>query len=678
MQKSGASLATASSAPRRGVSGPFLNEEFSRLIEKIISQIEVFRTLDGPKILLSITRSRSQGKVGVWAYVTPLRYRGGAPHRRGRRRGIPGIYRYRAERIEREAPEALYLMTFLVPRFFQLSFQERLETIIHELYHIHPEFRGDLRRFPAPHVHHGPTPKAFRQAVREMTEDLLRRCPEFHHEVLLCGEENLFSGFVLKHYPIPRHVFIPLAVMERNSEAKVLNRPKHPRLLERLLKYLCASMLFGTTSLAQVGIDSDFLMEDSEAAFPQTSAAEAREEKTARAMPAEEERVDFGGQGTAGRLPYRGGLLPQRFLVEVQGLEEPTLRPAPGEVSPELFPVEAGEVFFWANEDRTREWAFIQTRRKSGWIRKRYLKVVKALPVPGEIEAMQALNGDSGEGATFSGTLIDGETAFDPNRPFVRRDGSLDSIDSGHLDGLKEGHDIVTTLEPGQFYAEPNPLAERYGLIEAGDQVTFLKRDSSDKWAKIRLELTGEEGWYPAAWLRVNRLGAFREPSRMGRLNLEVDLGYGSQGYNMGGTVLLSWDSRWTRGGSSRFELGAFASYWAGESMAVDTSSFQVSYMQLGFVPRYVAFNGVGNLAGALEAGILMRLPQGSIDGLDPDVVETNNLDLLLRPGLAMVFGARAYYVLSSSLQAHLGFRGSLTASANAYYFLSGIAFKFL
>jgi hypothetical protein len=368
-------------------------------------------------------------------------------------------------------------------------------------------------------------------------------------------------------------------------------------------------------------------------------------------------------------------ILPKRFLVKVQGLEEPALRPAPGENSPEIFPVKPGDVFFFAGDDPSKEWAFLQTRGKSGWVRKRYVKPIQPLLVPG---SKPAVAGEELTGiTTYGGTLIDGDAAIDTRKRFVDRNGTLQEIDGSHLDGLHSGFDTITTLEAGQFYTEPNPLSQRYGLIEAGDQVTFLKRDSTGKWARVRLELTGEEGWYPAGWLRVNRLSEFHQVQRFGRLGIDFDLGYGNQGNNLGFSSMLGFDTRLGNSGSSRFELGALASYWSGESLTIGTAAFSVKYFNIGVLPRYVLFNGAGNLAGALELGVIYRLPMGSLAGLDADVIAQNGLDHLLRSGFAMVFGARAYYVLSKHLQIQAGIRGHLSSTQPAYFALSGISFKF-
>jgi hypothetical protein len=42
--------------------------------------------------------------------------------------------------------EMLYLLSFYLPRFMNLVFREKLITVFHELWHIGPQFDGDLRR----------------------------------------------------------------------------------------------------------------------------------------------------------------------------------------------------------------------------------------------------------------------------------------------------------------------------------------------------------------------------------------------------------------------------------------------------------------------------------------------------------------------------------------------------
>jgi hypothetical protein len=42
--------------------------------------------------------------------------------------------------------EMLYILSFYLPRFQNLDFREKLITVLHELWHISPDFSGDIRR----------------------------------------------------------------------------------------------------------------------------------------------------------------------------------------------------------------------------------------------------------------------------------------------------------------------------------------------------------------------------------------------------------------------------------------------------------------------------------------------------------------------------------------------------
>ena len=56
---------------------------------------------------------------------------------------------YTIQRLfDSKGQEFLYILTFYLPRFMDLSFREKLITVFHELWHISPQFDGDLRRHP--------------------------------------------------------------------------------------------------------------------------------------------------------------------------------------------------------------------------------------------------------------------------------------------------------------------------------------------------------------------------------------------------------------------------------------------------------------------------------------------------------------------------------------------------
>jgi len=92
------------------------------------------------QVIFAITQSRNSRAHGLQARVTPLRFHGGelTHHRRGTI--------YQVQRFFVGKRDVLYLVTFCLPRFLNLGFNEKLVTLFHELYHISPAFDGDLRR----------------------------------------------------------------------------------------------------------------------------------------------------------------------------------------------------------------------------------------------------------------------------------------------------------------------------------------------------------------------------------------------------------------------------------------------------------------------------------------------------------------------------------------------------
>jgi len=57
--------------------------------------------------------------------------------------------------------EQLYVIYFYAPQFFNLPPYEKLKVIFHELYHISPEFNGDIRRMGKKKAAHGHSRKKF-------------------------------------------------------------------------------------------------------------------------------------------------------------------------------------------------------------------------------------------------------------------------------------------------------------------------------------------------------------------------------------------------------------------------------------------------------------------------------------------------------------------------------------
>jgi hypothetical protein len=114
-----------------------------RLIADVVQRTPEFARVAPGEVLIGVTQARSSRLHGLQARVTPLRFANGQLVRQ--RHGVT----YQVQRYFEGDQEFLYLMTFCLPRYLDQEFDDKLITLFHELYHIHPDFNGDLRR------HHG-------------------------------------------------------------------------------------------------------------------------------------------------------------------------------------------------------------------------------------------------------------------------------------------------------------------------------------------------------------------------------------------------------------------------------------------------------------------------------------------------------------------------------------------
>lgn len=95
------------------------------------------------RVAIRFCQARKAVRHGVQASLTPLRFEGGElfSRRRGRTWTVERMY-------DASGREMLYLLSFYLPRFLERSLDEKLTTVVHELWHIGPRFDGDLRRHP--------------------------------------------------------------------------------------------------------------------------------------------------------------------------------------------------------------------------------------------------------------------------------------------------------------------------------------------------------------------------------------------------------------------------------------------------------------------------------------------------------------------------------------------------
>ncbi|NIQ97473.1 MAG: hypothetical protein GWN87_27330 [Desulfuromonadales bacterium] len=164
----------------RSRSKPATNLDLSRWLEElcgnIAGRLPELSHVDPGRVLFCLSRSRSDGTHGVYARIAPLRFAGGE-QRMTRQRGR---YRetYALPRLDHEGREVLYIIYLMIPRLLRLSFREKLRTIVHELYHISPDFDGDIRRFPGRNYAHGSSRAAYNRRIDTLVTAWLETSPD--------------------------------------------------------------------------------------------------------------------------------------------------------------------------------------------------------------------------------------------------------------------------------------------------------------------------------------------------------------------------------------------------------------------------------------------------------------------------------------------------------------------
>lgn len=112
--------------------------------------------LDMTRVAVGYRQARRRVKHGLQASLTPMRFEGGAEV------GVVRGRRYRCSRlVDRKGRECLYLLNFYLPRFFDHPFEERLTTVVHELWHVGPRMDGDIRRHAGRCYAHGRSQEGF-------------------------------------------------------------------------------------------------------------------------------------------------------------------------------------------------------------------------------------------------------------------------------------------------------------------------------------------------------------------------------------------------------------------------------------------------------------------------------------------------------------------------------------
>lgn len=174
----------------------------SRLCTDICRRHPQFRHIDMQRVVVTFAQTRSPVEWGMQAKLTPMRFQNGAlTEERGGRK-------WTVQRLVHNGREMLYILTFYLPRFLNLSYSEKLVTVFHELYHVSPRFDGDIRRFAgACYMHTGSQAGYDRQMAVFVKQYLRMRSPVALRDFLkpdFAGLRKSRGVVVGLRLPIPR------------------------------------------------------------------------------------------------------------------------------------------------------------------------------------------------------------------------------------------------------------------------------------------------------------------------------------------------------------------------------------------------------------------------------------------------------------------------------------------
>ena len=176
-----------------------------RLCEDICTRSPRMRHIDMSKVAVSFNQTRKRVRHGMWASLTPMRFENGA------RETVRGGRRYTAQRLlDKNGEEMKYILSFYLPRFMQLSFSDKMITVFHELWHISPDFNGDIRRHPGRCYAHTESEKEY-DAQMEV----------YFHEWLQLGPPTELHVWLKKKF----------ADLERAHGCVYGTRIRHPKLI---------------------------------------------------------------------------------------------------------------------------------------------------------------------------------------------------------------------------------------------------------------------------------------------------------------------------------------------------------------------------------------------------------------------------------------------------------------
>ncbi len=160
-------------SPRRAPADGFnFTAHMRSLCADLIARVPELGHIDLARVAIRFCQARRRVGHGLHASLTPMRFEGGALccRRRGQTWTVERLF-------DASGREMLYLLSFYLPRFLERPLEEKLTTVVHELWHIGPAFDGDLRRHPGRCWAHTASQKEFDEGARRLVQGWLALDP---------------------------------------------------------------------------------------------------------------------------------------------------------------------------------------------------------------------------------------------------------------------------------------------------------------------------------------------------------------------------------------------------------------------------------------------------------------------------------------------------------------------
>ena len=134
-----------------------LTDVLTLIIHDIIKSTDEFKSFDINKILVCCASSRRDFKGAIYGKLQPLRFKDGSEIIKHNNKY------YTIPKIVLNDIEILYVLYLYIPKFFDMTAKDKINVMFHELYHISPEFNGDIRRMSNIKSAHGHSKKSFEE-----------------------------------------------------------------------------------------------------------------------------------------------------------------------------------------------------------------------------------------------------------------------------------------------------------------------------------------------------------------------------------------------------------------------------------------------------------------------------------------------------------------------------------